>query len=67
MGKNAEVQIRILVENFAVGIRAGSEMRCDKFGIGAGFFGVLANAFAAGGARILEQRRAAIGGELVNV
>ena len=44
MGEDAEVQIRIFIEDFPFGILSRAEMRGDKFRVGAGFFGVLADA-----------------------
>jgi hypothetical protein len=65
VGEDAEFQIRILVEDFAVLVVIGAEVLGDEIGVGAGAFGVLPAELAAGGAGVLHQRGAAVGGELL--
>ena len=65
MGKNAEFQIGILVEDLSVFGIVRSEIRRHEISIGACTFGVLTAQFTPGRTWLLCQRGAAVCGELL--
>ena len=66
VAKNAEMQVRIFIQNLPLGIYIRSEMLGHECPVCAGFFSKLANALTTSRAGILEKRGPAIGSKLIN-